>query len=261
MGYRNPMYLAKVAATVDIVSGGRTEMGIGAGWYEHEWNAYGYGFPPAGDRIAMLAEGVEIMRQAWEKGVATYAGEHYQVDGAICRPTPLQEGGIPLWIAGGGEKVTLRIAAKYADYTNYAPGSLEEFNHKSELLKQHCADVGRDYSEIVRTTNSNICIGRDEREVRDRLEATRARLLQAGVPQSQVDKNIHELENSQGCGTPEQVVERLKHWEKAGMSYLIANFNEAAFDTSGMALFEHEVIPELVDQEEHGHLWHLGRRH
>ncbi len=111
----NPMYLAKVAATVDAVSGGRVEMGIGAGWYEHEWNAYGYGFPTAGDRIAMLAEGVEIMRQAWEQGVATYAGEHYQVDGAICRPTPLQDGGIPLWIAGGGEKKTLRIAAQHAD--------------------------------------------------------------------------------------------------------------------------------------------------
>jgi F420-dependent oxidoreductase-like protein len=269
MSYREPAYLAKVAATVDIVSEGRIEMGIGAGWYEHEWRAYGYGFPRAGERLARLDEGVQIFRQMWTTGSATFQGEHYQVDGARCYPRPLQgtsvpgskANGIPMWIAGGGEQKTLRIAAKYADYTNYAPGSLEEFNHKSELLKQHCADVGRDYSEIVRTTNSNICIGRDEREVRDRLEATRARLLQAGVPQSQVDKNIHELENSQGCGTPEQVVERLKHWEKAGMSYLIANFNEAAFDTSGMALFEHEVIPELVDQEEHGHLWHLGRRH
>ena len=119
IGYRNPMYLAKVAATVDIISGGRTEMGIGAGWYEHEWNAYGYGFPPAGDRLAMLADGVEIMRQAWTNGVATFAGEHYQVDGAICRPRPLQPGGIPLWIAGGGEKKTLRLAARYAAYTNF----------------------------------------------------------------------------------------------------------------------------------------------
>src|SRR4051812_7303044 len=119
IGYRNPMYLAKVAATVDVLSGGRLEMGIGAGWYEHEWTAYGYGFPGAGDRIAMLAEGVEIMREAWRDGVATFAGEHYQVEGAICRPKPLQAGGPPLWVAGGGGQKTLRIAAEHAAYTNF----------------------------------------------------------------------------------------------------------------------------------------------
>ncbi len=114
MGYRNPAYLAKVAATVDVISGGRAEMGIGAGWYEHEWRAYGYGFPSAGDRLGMLDEGVEIMHQLWTTGTATLDGKHYQVDGAICQPLPLQDGGVPLWIAGGGEKKTLRIAAKYA---------------------------------------------------------------------------------------------------------------------------------------------------
>ena len=106
MSYRNPAYLAKVAATVDIVSGGRTEMGIGGGWYEHEWRAYGYGFPPAGERLRALDEGVQIMRQAWTTGSATLQGKTYQVDGAIVRPLPLQPGGIPLWIAGGGGKVT-----------------------------------------------------------------------------------------------------------------------------------------------------------
>ncbi len=101
-------------------------MGIGAGWYEHEWRAYGYGFPPARERLRMLDEGVQIMRQAWTEGRASLDGKHYQVDGAIVRPLPLQEGGIPLWIAGGGEKVTLKIAAKYAQYTNF-DGTLEGF--------------------------------------------------------------------------------------------------------------------------------------
>ena len=119
MSYRNPAYLAKVAATVDVVSGGRVEMGIGGGWYEHEWRAYGYGFPSAGERLGRLDEGVQIMRQAWTEGRATLAGKYYQVDGAVVRPLPLQEGGIPLWIAGGGERKTLRIAAQYADYTNF----------------------------------------------------------------------------------------------------------------------------------------------
>jgi alkanesulfonate monooxygenase SsuD/methylene tetrahydromethanopterin reductase-like flavin-dependent oxidoreductase (luciferase family) len=148
MGYRNPAYLAKVAATVDVISGGRAEMGIGAGWYQHEWRAYGYGFPTAGDRIGMLDEGVQIMRQLWTQGVATLDGRHYQVNGAICRPLPLQEGGVPLWIAGGGEKKTLRIAAKYASYTNF-DGTLDGFRRKSEILAQHCAEVGTDFAELA----------------------------------------------------------------------------------------------------------------
>ena len=152
MSYRNPVYLAKVATTCDIVSGGRIEMGIGAGWYEHEWRAYGYGFPGAGERLQMLDEGVQIMKQAWQTGSATLDGKHYQVDGAIVRPLPLQDGGIPMWIAGGGEKVTLRIAAKYADYTNF-DGSLAGFTHKSTLLEEHCAAVGTDFAAITRSSN------------------------------------------------------------------------------------------------------------
>ena len=119
MSYRSPAYLAKVAATVDVISGGRLEMGLGGGWYEHEWRAYGYGFPEVPERLARLREGVEIMHQAWTTGVATLDGKHYQVDGAIVQPQPLQQGGIPMWIAGGGEKVTLKIAAQYASYTNF----------------------------------------------------------------------------------------------------------------------------------------------
>ncbi|WP_231103008.1 LLM class F420-dependent oxidoreductase, partial [Mycobacterium avium] len=123
MSYRNPVYLAKVAATADIISGGRIQMGIGAGWYEHEWRAYGYGFPSAGVRLGRLDEGVQIMRDAWRDGKVSFNGRHYQVDGAIVAPKPLQDNGIPLWIAGGGEKVTLRIAAEYAQYTNFTPES------------------------------------------------------------------------------------------------------------------------------------------
>ena len=141
MSYRNPVYLAKVAATADIISGGRIQMGIGGGWYEHEWRAYGYGFPSAGVRLARLDEGVQIMRDAWRDGVVTFDGKHYQVDGAIVPPKPLQDGGIPLWIAGGGEKVTLRIAAKYAQYTNFT-SEPEGFAHKSQVLADHCRARG-----------------------------------------------------------------------------------------------------------------------
>src|SRR5690606_4836372 len=113
-------------------------------WYQQEWRAYGYGYPSDGERLAQLDEGVQIMQRAWKTGRATLHGKHFEVDGAIVRPLPLQEGGIPVWIAGGGEKVTLRIAAKYADYTNFGGGKVDVFSHKSGLLRAHCTDVGTD---------------------------------------------------------------------------------------------------------------------
>lgn len=244
MSYRNPAYLAKVAATTDIISGGRVEMGIGAGWYEQEWRAYGYGFPPAPERLGMLDEGVQIMKQAWETGSATLDGKHYQVDGAIVQPRPLQEGGIPLWIAGGGEKVTLKIAARYAQYTNF-DGTLEGFTRKSELLRGHCDTVGTDFDAIVRSANYNVAIGSTEAEVEQRLQDAKARLVPY-VGEEKAERSLGAVRGLPGCGTPEQIVENLTKLKDAGMSYGIFNFAEAAYDRSGIELFEREVIPALA---------------
>ena len=267
MSYRNPAYLAKVAATVDIVSEGRIEMGIGAGWYEHEWRAYGYGFPRAGERIKRLEEGVQIFRDMWTKGSATFHGEHYDVDGAICAPQPLQgtvvpgskHNGIPMWIAGGGERKTLRIAAQYADYTNF-DGSLEGFQHKSEVLRGHCQDLGRDYDEIVRSANYNVVIGRDGQEVKNRLEWIREQYLRAGLTPEKAEEVVHGFATGPAVGTPEQIVETFKKLEGVGMTYAITYFPDAAYDVTSIKLFEQEVLPELVDRAEHGHLFHR-RRH
>ena len=245
MGYRNPAYLAKVAATCDVISGGRIEMGIGGGWYEHEWRAYGYGFPRAGGRLAMLDEGVEIMRQAWTAGTATLAGRHYQVDGAICRPLPLQDGGIPLWIAGGGERKTLRTAARYARYTNFEASSPDTFRHKSDVLARHCRDVGRDFAEITRSANFNVIIGATEQEVKDKLAWVRG-VYERHVPREAADRSIRILETGPLVGTPERIVERLRDLERLGMTYAINYFPGAAHDRSGVELFAAEVIPELA---------------
>src|ERR1700753_75264 len=204
MSYRNPVYLAKVAATADIISGGRIQMGIGGGWDEHEWRAYGYGFPSAGVRLGRLDEGVQIMRHAWRDGKVSLDGKHYQVDGAIVAPKPLQDNGIPLWIAGGGEKVTLRIAAKYAQYTNFTSES-EGFVHKSELLAGHCRDVGTDFDAIVRSVNVNAIVGTSEKDVNDRVRRTRDRLIGA-VPESAADAMLAGTSGPDaGGGTTEQV--------------------------------------------------------
>jgi F420-dependent oxidoreductase-like protein len=245
MGYRNPAYLAKVAATVDVISGGRAEMGIGAGWYEHEWKAYGYGFPKAGDRIGMLDEGVQIMRQLWTEGKATLDGKHYQVDGAICRPLPLQDGGVPLWIAGGGEKKTLRIAAQYASYTNF-DGSTEGFTHKSEILKQHCDEVGTDFEKITRSANYNVFIAETDKEIQDRLAWLKDISLKAGVSEDIADKRIQEFASGPLVGTPDLVTERLAEMRELGMTYAILNFAEVAYDRTALTLFTEKVAPQLT---------------
>ncbi|HKD96967.1 MAG TPA: LLM class F420-dependent oxidoreductase [Micromonosporaceae bacterium] len=245
MGYRNPAYLAKVAATIDVVSGGRVEMGIGGGWYEHEWRAYGYGFPRAGERLAMLDEGVEIMRQLWTTGKATLDGRHYQVDGVIGQPMPLQEGGIPFWIAGGGEQKTLRTAAKYAKYTNF-DATPENFTRKSEILAQHCKDVGTDFDAIVRSSNFNVVIGETDKDVADKLEWIKAH-YRPMLPADVFDRNIGNYANSPMVGTPDKLIEHLTMLRGLGLGYAITYFVDAAYDRSSIELFAKKVIPALAD--------------
>lgn len=244
MGYRNPAYLAKMAACIDVMSGGRLEMGIGAGWFEDEWRAYGYGFPSVADRLGMLDEGVQIMRQLWTTGTATLAGRHYQVDHAIGQPLPIQDSGIPLWIGGAGEKKTLRTAAKYAQYTNFGAITLDEFAHKSQILAQHCEDVGTDFDAIIRSAFFLVTIGETEKDVADKMARLKSHyqpLMPADALELWLDQFVGGL-----VGTPEQIVERLTKAAKAGVGYVIVYFADAAYDRTSMDLFASTVVPELI---------------
>ena len=177
--------------------------------------AIGATMPAAVD--ARRDEGVQIMRQAWSQGTATLDGRYYQVDGAIVRPLPVQEQGIPLWIAGGGEKVTLRIAAQYGQYTNFA-GDPEEFTRKSEILRGHCERLGTSFEAITRSSNFNCVVGRDEAEVADRIAAIEARLTRF-IGEERATKAVADLRSGAGlAGTPEQIVEKLQGLEKLGMT-------------------------------------------
>jgi F420-dependent oxidoreductase-like protein len=239
--YRLPSYLAKVAASIDVISGGRLEMGIGAGWYEHEHDGYGYDFLPPGGRLGMLREGVEIMKALWTEEVVDYDGKYYQLKGAICQPKPVQKPHIPLWIAGGGEKVTLKIAARYAAYTNFGI-DLDGFKHKSELLQAHCSDVGTDYDTIVRSTNFNIVCAETEEEV-DAKKTWLKGHLASYVPEEKAVRNASLYDSM--SGTPDQIVSRLEEWESEGMSYAIVHFPDAAYDISSVELFATEVMPHF----------------
>lgn len=240
--YRPPAYLAKVAASIDVISGGRLEMGIGAGWYQHEYAGYGYEFPKPSIRIGMLAEGVKIMQRMWTEDEVTFDGKHYQLEGAICRPKPVQQPHIPFWIAGGGEQLTLKVAARYASYTNFGQDSTEQFAHKSEVLRSHCVDVGSEFESIVRSANFNVICAASEADVEEKVSWLRERYR----PYVDEDR-LEALEAAarKMAGTPEQLVARFEGWQDAGLGYAIVYFADAAYDTSGLELFARQVMPAL----------------
>jgi alkanesulfonate monooxygenase SsuD/methylene tetrahydromethanopterin reductase-like flavin-dependent oxidoreductase (luciferase family) len=156
----------------------------------------------------------------------------------------LQDNGIPLWIAGGGEKVTLRIAAQYAQYTNFTPEP-EAFARKSEMLAQHCRDLGTDFDAIVRSANFTTVVGASEADVKDRQQRVRDRMV-GYVPEAVADAMIAGGSGPDSAtGTPEQVIERIARVRDLGCEYAICYFPEAAYDRSGVELFEREVIPAL----------------
>jgi alkanesulfonate monooxygenase SsuD/methylene tetrahydromethanopterin reductase-like flavin-dependent oxidoreductase (luciferase family) len=174
----------------------------------------------------------------------SFDGQHYQIDGAIVAPKPLQDNGIPLWIAGGGEKVTLRIAAKYAQYTNFTPEPVA-FAHKSDVLAAHCRKLGTDFGAIVRSANFNAVVGTSDADVKDRLARIRDRMVRY-VPEAIADSMLEAGSGPDSAtGTVEQVIERIAKIRDLGCEYAICYFPEAAYDRSGIELFEREVIPAL----------------
>ena len=149
--YRHPAVLANMAATVDVMSHGRMDFGIGAGWNELEHTAYGIPLYAPGERIARLGEACEVIRLLWTESVANFDGRYYQLKDARCEPKPVQKPYPPIVIGGSGEQKTLRVVARYADIWNFVGGPLEMFIHKSAVLDEHCRAVGRDPNEIARS--------------------------------------------------------------------------------------------------------------
>ena len=174
--YRNPAYLTKVASNIDVMSNGRLEYAIGAGWYDHEYKAYGYEYPSAGVRLKMLEESLIIYKLMTTEESPTFKGTYYQIDGAINQPKPIQKPYPPLWVCGGGEKVTLKLLAKYGDYGNWDV-DVEGFIHKSNILKEHCVNENRDFNEIGRTLHTNVLIG----ETKDELDKKIEKLTNTGL--------------------------------------------------------------------------------
>ena len=227
-GYRNPALLAKMASTVDALSHGRLDLGIGAGWYEHEYRAYGYPYPEAAERLKRLREAVQIILAMWTQEEATFEGTYYQVKGAINQPKGVQKPHIPLLIGGGGEKVTLRLVAQYGDACNVG-GDIATIKHKFAVLKQHCDELGRDYNSIRRTTLIDDCA------IAETEEAAIAKLTPAQR------NDLESLRQTQLIGTPEMIRQRLQELEEAGVQEIIIRFVDAA-KLESVRLFARECM-------------------
>ncbi len=232
-GYRPPALLAKMTATLDRLSGGRVEFGYGAGWHEQEFLGYGFDFPSPGQRIDRMEEGLSILRAMWTEGSAAFHGDHYLVAGAICEPRPVQQPHPPITIGGGGEKRLLRAVARYADWWNYYPSPLPEYEHKAAVLAAHCEAEGRDAGSIRRSLIVPTVTAEWEKEVRDQLEGARRRglLWTRGTGYVQ--------------GTPDIVVPRFLDYARRGVSLFIVVLPDPT-DLKQLEFVDQSIVREIV---------------
>jgi F420-dependent oxidoreductase-like protein len=231
--YRPPSLLAKMASSVDVMSHGRLILGIGAGWYEHEYQAYGYEYPETPVRLRMLREALQVIKAMWTEDRADFAGQYYQLRGAINEPKPLQKPHPPIWIGGGGEKVTLKLVAQYGDACNFN-ADVATVRHKLNVLREHCETVGRDYDSITKTVEFYTILG-DRREV-DRVVADTAR--RTGVDEAFV-RAWHPL-----AGDAERIAQIIGEYAEAGVDYFIVNVPNA-FEGGVISRFAEEVFPRV----------------
>ncbi len=234
VGYRHPAVLANAAATIDHISGGRFELGLGAGWLEDEYRDYGIPFPPIGIRMDMLEEALCIVRGMLGRGRTTYEGWHFQVANAACEPKPVR-GHLPIWVCGGGERRTLHMAARHGDGWNVPYISPDDYRRKVDVLERWCETEDRDPALIARTVNVGFYMG---------TSAADAARKRAGF-----DRVYGARAETQGpgmlFGTADEVVERIGTYMDAGAQGLNIALR-APFDWDAIQAFSEEVIPQFA---------------
>ncbi|GCE24891.1 LLM class F420-dependent oxidoreductase [Dictyobacter alpinus] len=215
--YRNPALLAKMAANLQVLTGGRLVLGLGAGWKEDEYKAYNYPFPAVKTRMEQLEDAIHILRALWSpEQPVTYEGKHYQIHDAYCAPQP--EPAIPLLIGGGGEQRTLEIVARYADWWNFNSCTHEEYGRKLDILRQHCAKVGRNFSDIQLSYLSTISVSDDPAKIK-----------------RHPDKHFI-------AGTPDEVIQELQQFRAIGVSHFMFRI----LDVESLRHFATHVVPHFL---------------
>lgn len=243
--YRNPALLAKMASTVDVLSHGRLDFGIGAGWYEHEYNAYGYPFPEGPERLRMLREALQIFHAMWKEPYATVEGQRYQVRGAINEPKGVQKPHIPIWIGGAGEKVTLKLVAQYGDACNIGGPDPEVYRRKFGILKEHCDEVGRDYNSIIKSAEVFTTLLKPGQSPEDATAKARmdvSKLVGHEVGLEEFKKGGFVGYPPNFVGTPKEAIDMYNRLIEAGVEYFVVYLNDLThFDT--LHMLGEEVLP------------------
>jgi len=237
--YRHPALLAKMASTLDVLSGGRLEFGIGACWAEDECLDRGMGWPSNASRLRMMREAVEICKGLWTQETTNYEGRYYQLKNVYSEPKPLQKPHPPIMIGGGGEYLTLKIVARHADKSNFG-GRLGDLTRRMNVLRRYCERVGRDYDSIEKTCNISVVVQPTREEY---LEDMRRRYAADGA-QGNFDDWLEKAEAFYIAGTPEECLEQLKPYVDLGVSMFVIRFGDIP-SLNGMKLFSEEVAPKL----------------
>ena len=221
--YRNPAMLAKMVTTLDVMSGGRAILGLGAAWNEDEHRGYGFEFPPVKERMDRLDEALTICRAMFSEERPSFEGRYYRIERALNSPRPIQDGGPRILVGGGGEQRTLKIAAKHADMTHWFPLGFDVLKHKTEVLERHCADEGRDPSTIERTMATPVLVAANKAEG------------DAIIQRLPPERRAHVV-----VGTPAQAAEGLRPYLDAGFTGFTFNNpvlpNEDAIGAAGELL-------------------------
>ncbi len=222
--FRHPTLVAKMAATLQEISGGRLILGYGAGWHEPEYDAYGFDFPIPKVRIGMLEEAVQVMHAMWTESPASFSGDHYQVTDAYCEPRP--DPMPTLMIGGKGEQLTMRVAARHGDWWNISSPDLETAEHKLNVLRRHCEREGRDYDSIRKTFTAHAVVDRSN-----------ARAQETAAAQTGPVESLF-------VGDPSAIRDQIEPYAALGYDYCMLSIAEFG-DTGRIKLFADEVVPHF----------------
>jgi alkanesulfonate monooxygenase SsuD/methylene tetrahydromethanopterin reductase-like flavin-dependent oxidoreductase (luciferase family) len=234
--FRNPALLAKMAATLDNISNGRIELGVGAGVQKNEHDAYGFLFSSTKERIQRLNEAVEIMKKLWTQKQSSYNGKYYALKDAVCEPKPIQKPHVPIIIGGSGEKLTLNVAAQHANRYDWGYlSSVEQYQHKLKVLKNHCNKVGRNPDNIEKSCwpAGQIFI----RETKDELDKQVSQWLPKGT-------NLEDFMKTSFVGTPEDFIKLLQPYLNLGVAHFMLFFGDLP-NLTGLRLFTKKIFQTL----------------
>lgn len=232
-GYRNPALYAKISSTVDVASNGRLYAGIGAGWYEAEWKAYGYQWVETPQRMGMFREAVQIIKKMWTEDYPEFRGKYYTIDKPINEPKGVRKPHPMFWIGGSGEQVTLKLVAQYGDACNVM-GDIETLGRKLDILKGHCETVGRNYDDIVKSTQ------------------IRVHLIEKGADPVKASEDVRQgipFEDFQSgflIGTVADVAEKIEQLAAVGIEYVIMYITNVAYEPALIDLFDREIVRKFA---------------